>query len=192
MKIILVRHGDTQRGENGVYGDTAPLTELGHEQARKTGDLLSTMPITHVISSDARRALQTAEPLSGALRLDPVVIPELKEIDIGQAADGVTPFEYLDPVNFVLDCSHAGGETWDSFRTRVLNGLDILAETIGPGSTAAVFTHGGVKSVAMDHYAGREISRSMMTLFANGSISVVEKNGSDFVVHSVNDAAHLE
>ncbi len=192
MKIFLIRHGDTQRGENGVYGYSAPLTDLGHRQAKQTGEWLSNLAVTHVVASDAVRALQTAEPLSSALGIETTVIPELTEIDIGRPGDGVSPYTRKRLDEFVMDCSDMGGETWDVFRSRVLTGLDLLAGRFEPDATVAVFTHGGVKSVAIDHYSGREPSKVMTTMFENGSVSTVEGNGAGYIVHGVNEIAHLE
>ena len=193
MKLYLVRHGETQRGINGVYGYSAPLTKLGHEQAALTCEALSGLDITHIVSSDATRAIQTAEPLTAALNMMAIVIPELTEIDIGVPSDGVTPIsENRTPDGrYVMDCTHLGGESWDVFRDRVISGLGILADRFADDDVIAVFAHGGVKSVAIDHYFGREISPTMHTSYDNGSISVIETNGSGHIVHSNNNVSHL-
>lgn len=194
MKLYLVRHGETQRGQNGVYGYSAPLTDLGHKQASKASDALSGLGITHIVSSDAVRAVQTSAPLTVALNLTATVIPELAEIDIGFPSDGVTPItENKTPDGkYVMDCAHFGGESWDVFRERVISGLDILADRFADDDVIAVFTHGGVKSVALDHYFGIEPSRIMHRLFDNGAISLIESSGDGHVIHGVNDVAHLE
>lgn len=193
MRMYFVRHGETQRSPNGVYGYAAPLTGLGHAQAARACEALTGLDITHVVSSDATRAMQTAEPLTAALGLITNIIPELTEINIGKPSDGVTPiFENKTPDGrYVMDCLHLGGESWDAFRSRVMTGLGMLADRFAGDAVIAVFTHGGVKSVALDHYSGREISRTMHMLFDNGSISAVESNGAGYVVHSVNDISHL-
>lgn len=193
MKFHFVRHGETQRGENGVYGYSARLTDLGHSQAEKTGEALAGLNVTQIVSSDAVRAIQTAAPLQASLDLTVSVIPELTEINIGVPSDGVSPIaENKTPDGrYVMDCAHLGGESWDMFRDRVLSGLTILAERFAGDDVIAVFTHGGVKSVALDHYFGRDISQIMHTPYDNGSISTVELNGTGHVVHRVNDIAHL-
>ena len=194
MKLYFVRHGETQRGQNGVYGYSAPLTDLGHEQASKASDALSGRGVTHIVSSDAVRAVQTSAPLTVALNLAATVIPELSEIDIGIPSDGVTPItENRTPDGkYVMDCAHLGGESWDVFRNRVISGLEILADRFAGDDVIAVFTHGGVKSVALDHYFDREPSRIMHRLFDNGSISLIESNGIGHIVHSTNVVTHLE
>ncbi len=193
MKLFFVRHGDTLRGPNGVYGYEAPLTDLGFAQAEQTGRFMAGLGVTKIVSSDAVRALQTAEPLVNSLNLELNIVPELTEIDIGIPSDGVTPITENRTTDgrFVMDCTHLEGESWEVFRNRVLLGLSTLANSFASDDVLAVFTHGGVKSVAVDHYHGREISMTMHTLFNNGSISTVESTGIEHVVHGVNDISHL-
>lgn len=193
MKLYFVRHGDTQRGPNGVYGYDAPLSELGLAQAELTADFMATLGLTKIVSSDAVRALQTADPLVQSLKLQLDVIPELTEIDIGKPSDGITPIEENRTADgrFVMDCVHLGGESWDVFSSRVLAGIEILAKSYEKDDVVAVFTHGGVKSVAVDHYYSRELSMVMHTLFDNGSISTIESDGESHVIHGTNEVSHL-
>ncbi len=193
MKLYFVRHGDTQRGVNGVYGYSAPLSELGTVQAEQTARYMSQLRITHIASSDAVRALQTAEPFKQATGLSLDVIPELTEIDIGVPSDGISPIkENRTPDGrYIMDCTHLGGESWEQFRERVRSGLGILDDRFAGDDVIAVFTHGGVKSVALDHYLGREPTSIMHTPFDNGSISIVESADAGHVVHGVNDISHL-
>lgn len=121
------------------------------------------------------------------------VIPELTEIDIGKPSDGVTPIvENRTPDGrYVMDCAHLGGESWETFRERVRTGLGILDDRFAGDDVIAVFTHGGVKSVAVDHYSGNEPSRTMHTQYDNGSISTIEVSVTGHIVHAVNDVSHL-
>lgn len=193
MKLFLVRHGETQRGKNGVYGYSASLSDLGRSQADRTGRFMTELGITRIVSSDAVRALQTAEPLRVAMGMDLDVVPELTEINIGTPSDGVTPItENRTPDGrYIMDCAHLGGESWDQFRIRVHAGLSILQKRFAADDVVAVFTHGGVKSVALDHYSGREASRIMENQFDNGSISTFETVDSRHIVHAVNEVSHL-
>lgn len=193
MKLYFVRHGDTQREGNGTYGYKASLSDLGHTQAELACNALASRGVTHIVTSNATRAIQTAAPLVTNLGLVPMVVPELIEIDIGKSADGVTPLarKWTPEGHSILDFSHLGGESWNIFRDRVMTGLTLLADNFDEDATVAVFTHGGVKSVALDHYSGREVSQAMSILYGNGSISTIESNGSGHAVHIANDISHL-
>jgi probable phosphoglycerate mutase len=88
-RVLLLRHGQTAyNAETRFQGQTdVPLNQIGLSQAQASADrlapLLAGEPVT-VVSSDLRRALQTAEPL--AERLGIPVIPEarLREVFAGQ------------------------------------------------------------------------------------------------------------
>jgi broad specificity phosphatase PhoE len=193
MKLHFIRHGETQAGPNGTYGYSAPLTDLGHRQAAFASGALSSIGITHIVSSDARRAIQTAEPLVSELGLDRIEIPELTEIDIGAPSDGVTPFARTENADgeIVMDYSHCGGESFALFRDRVLSGLKILHDRFSGDDVIAVFTHGGVKNVAVDHYSGIELTEIMGTEYDNGSISSIDVSSTGNVIHRVNDSSHI-
>ena len=71
-RLIFVRHGESVHSIEGVIGGRQGcrgLTERGHDQARRLAarlvdELPAGEPIT-VYSSVLRRAVETAEPISG-------------------------------------------------------------------------------------------------------------------------------
>ena len=97
--IYLVRHGQTdfnlERRHHGQID--SPLTELGREQARRAGEMLTTLidPRDGVIfSSPLGRALQTARIIAdvAAIERSIIVDPDLMEIGMG-SAEGMTQAE---------------------------------------------------------------------------------------------------
>lgn len=194
MKLFFVRHGETQTAENGAYGYSARLTDLGRFQAERTSRFMAELGVTRIVASNAVRALETAEPLQQVSGIQIDVIPELIEIDIGKPSDGVTPIteNMTADGRYIMDCTHLGGESWEQFRDRVRTGLGILDDRFAGDELIAVFTHGGVKNIALDHYVGRQASRTMHTLFDNGSVSTIEAVDTGHVIHAVNDVSHLE
>ena len=83
MRVFFVRHGQSQHNlEKKASGwSTAPLSELGHEQARAIAPLFEGIKIDKVFSSDLLRARQTAaDVLPGC---DPVLSDKLREISVG-------------------------------------------------------------------------------------------------------------
>ncbi|KAJ4307290.1 hypothetical protein N0V88_000673 [Collariella sp. IMI 366227] len=116
MRLFLVRHGETVDNVAGVYAGTrdSPLTAHGVLQARRLGVHLASRsgsigPVTHLFSSDLRRAVETAESIlaaqtqpapllpgtsgaavadggaDGTPNLKLVQLPELRERDFGSA-----------------------------------------------------------------------------------------------------------
>jgi broad specificity phosphatase PhoE len=72
-RLIVWRHGNTDwNAEGRVQGQTdVPLNDLGRQQAVDAAELLATMRPTAIVSSDLRRAADTASAL-GALTGLPV------------------------------------------------------------------------------------------------------------------------
>lgn len=62
MRLILVRHGHTNDLKRGIIQGhrPVPLNTLGRRQAKRTGRALRAQPIRHILSSDSRRAAETA------------------------------------------------------------------------------------------------------------------------------------
>jgi probable phosphoglycerate mutase len=192
MRLYFIRHGETQTDEHGLYDDSSSLTELGRSQAERVAAALADKGITSVVTSPAARAIETARPLLAVAGITASVSDEFKEIDIGPlVTDGVPYRAIMEDDCFIMDCTHNGGESFELFRDRVLRGVNGLINGSSDHDATAVFTHAGVKSVAIDHCYGKEVSRAMRTFYANASISTVEVTGSGFRVADVDDIAHL-
>ena len=61
MQLLLVRHALPFRTQVGE-GSDPELSEEGWQQARRLPDALARFPVTRLVSSPQRRAVQTAEP----------------------------------------------------------------------------------------------------------------------------------
>lgn len=83
MELYAIRHGQSAANAIQAHAGWAqvPLTELGREQAAKTGELLKGMEFDRVIVSDLLRAKETAQiALPGRdFELD----PRLRETHVG-------------------------------------------------------------------------------------------------------------
>jgi len=85
VTLFLVRHGETvdnvrQIMQGQMQGE---LNERGREQARQVAVRLSSEKISAVISSDLRRAIQTAEIIAAPHGLSVQTTPLLRERDWG-------------------------------------------------------------------------------------------------------------
>jgi len=68
--VVLVRHAEKAASPQ----DDPPLTKAGKERARALVDALKDTKVTAIITSDAQRTRETAQPLAEALGLKPVVV----------------------------------------------------------------------------------------------------------------------
>ena len=157
VEVLLIRHGAslrTRAGEPGPltdgHGDPA-LAPEGLRQAQRLADGLRYEPIAAIFVSGLRRTVQTAAPLAEALGLEPVVVPDLREVHLGDWEDGafLERFEAGDEIALRTLAEERwnvipGAEAAADFGRRVHRGLDAVLASSAPGSRVAVFAHAAV------------------------------------------------
>ena len=145
MDLIIVRHGRPIRHEVDGEHETAdpPLSELGHQQAKRTADYLRTEGIDHIVASTMKRAHETAMPLADLLGLEVELIDDLKESDYKNKA--YIPIEEMDAdvAKFLEGDVHAQvfSDGLDAFEERVLRGFNHVIESNRSRKVVA-FCHG--------------------------------------------------
>jgi len=147
--LVLVRHGETDwNRENRFQGHAdTPLNDTGRAQARALADDLGEDSFAAVYTSPLARAAETTAILAGALGLEPLPDPALKEVDVGSWSGLTrTEIEARYPEGFARwrEYGHGwdDGETYDELGERVLTRLlDLGARH--PGAAVLAVTHGG-------------------------------------------------
>lgn len=192
MILTLIRHGETHSNASGTWqgqGDSQ-LSPLGLKQAELLGERLEHVHFDRVVSSDLRRAQETA-----ALLGKPYICePAFREIDLG-AWEGMTRSQvhaaFPDEVA-ALERGElipiGGGESWADVQRRTLAAIGDLRDE----EDVLVVAHGGVILTLMCALVGRPVGtvRPLGRLL-NTSMTVVEV-GADTVVHRYNDADHCD
>ena len=148
MAIYLLRHAETDANASRVVQvPGVPLSARGRAQAARLARRLREVGVAHVVSSDARRALETAESLRDAAGVPLTVDPDLA---------GRTPYAVLGVDIFAPDYEPPGGETWAGFHERVATvWARMLALAAGTPGDLAVVTHGLVcEAVLQRHLDG--------------------------------------
>ena len=144
-RLILLRHGRTawnaQRRFQGQLDP--PLDEVGRMQAYEVAALIASLRPELLVSSDAARALQTAELVGAAIGLAAQPDARLRERSLGHW-EGLTRDEVAEkyPDEFAdwlagRDVSRRGGETREQVAARALAAFHELPDT----GTAVVVTH---------------------------------------------------
>src|SRR5881275_847768 len=87
-ELFLIRHGDAIPDEDeiipsGVY-DNLSLSRTGREQAEALAERLSTLHFDGMYSSPLERCKETSAPLARRLGLTPIIVPDLREVRIGE------------------------------------------------------------------------------------------------------------
>jgi probable phosphoglycerate mutase len=174
-----------------------PLSERGVAQARELAERLAGRRLAGYYCSDLARTRQTAELIAGAVNLEPVPEPGLREIRLG-AWEGKTRDELMaeDPdlwAAWAIEPSWdmvPGGEGAEPFASWVVTTLARLRQR-HPGGDVLCITHGGVIQVAVLDVVGRSSRGMFPFLIENCSLTVIQRSGARTVVTAVNDTCHL-
>jgi probable phosphoglycerate mutase len=150
--FLLVRHGESMWNAEGRWQGHAdpPLSERGVAQAEALARALDRGATDLLLSSDLRRAWETAEIIGRAVALSPRRDPRLRELDVGRLS-GLTRAEIAarDPIELARFDSgdqraRAGGaESRAELRDRVRRAFRELVEE-WPGARVIAVTHLGV------------------------------------------------
>jgi probable phosphoglycerate mutase len=204
-EVILVRHGASAAAVPGepfeeLEGQSdPPLAPEGERQARLVADRLagSGERFAGLFVTPLKRTSQTAAPLAELTGLEPVVVPELREVGLGEWEGGELRIRAAerDPLFFEVIASERwdtipGAEPAEEFAARVSVGLQRVVDTVGPGSVAVAVVHGGVigeiartatssRPFAFVHADNCSVSR--LVVFGDGRQ----------LLRSFNDVAHL-
>lgn len=161
-RLVLWRHGRTAWNADGRFQgqEDIELDHAGHDQARHAARRLASLEPTMVLSSDLRRAADTAAVLarlSGAqLRFD----PRLRETHLGawqgltlaqareRFPDEVTAWSLGQPVR------RGGGETEDEVSRRVLEAVHETLTEVPAGATLVAVSHGSALRVGIGGLLG--------------------------------------
>ena len=190
--FYLVRHGESEANAARRFAgqSDSPLTARGRRQAETVAKELAKVKFDKVVSSDLSRTRDTAEIIARAQGVPVEIVPELREIDVGdrtgQTFDEVAGLPEWKDDGFV---AWPGGETLDQVLARTLAAIDKLAGE-NPGRTILVVGHGGVNRILLSHFLGilPRLERSPAT---NTSISVVVTDGKTHKVERLFAADHL-
>lgn len=200
--IILCRHGESEwnvaQRIQGQSPDAGGLTTTGRTQAHLLGRRLQRMQVDILISSDLRRALETARIAGIALGLQPSIDSRWREADIG-AWQGLHRDEARQrwPEEWEAarqgDVARGGGETYTQVQARVLAALgDLLAKH--PGQIIAVITHGGPIYACL----GAVLNHSFPEVFErlpanrNTSVTILRFEHGQVEPLDILDASHLD
>src|SRR5690349_11808168 len=143
MQVLLVRHALPLRSEHG-QGSDPDLSGEGLAQIERLPKALARFPISRVVSSPQRRAVQTAEPVAADRGLTVEIDDRFAEYD--RDLPVYIPVEQIRaemPEEWArLAQGHLPSAVdEDAFRARVRAAVDDLVAEADPDDTVAVFSH---------------------------------------------------
>ncbi|MBN2474218.1 MAG: histidine phosphatase family protein [Pirellulales bacterium] len=197
MLVYCVRHGESRYNAEGrIQGQSdVPLSDLGRRQGEAVAAALAELPIEAIYVSPLRRALQTAEPLAKALRLEIQTDPRLKEVHAGEFQDRLrSEIEREHPEVMARwrsgdpDFGLPGGETRRNLMRRGEEVFDEIRRA--DCQQVVVVAHGGLLVAALKALLEIPAHRHPFVLH-NGSISQLEFADGLVRLLSLNHTDHL-
>jgi len=192
MQVLLIRHALPLRSEHGEGADP-DLSEAGWAQVERLPEALARFPISRVVSSPQRRAMQTAEPVASARQLSVEIDDRFAEYDRDlpvyipiEQIKAERPEEWARLAQGHLPSAVDEG----AFRARVGAAVDDLVAAADPEDTVAVFSHGGVINGLL-----HSILRTEKILCVNvdyaGVTRLLSSRDGNLYVASVNGTEHV-
>lgn len=153
-RLVLLRHGQTEwNASDRMQGQIdTELSELGRRQAKDIAQQMAGCGAVHIVSSDLKRAHDTALAVSDTTGIDVATDPRLRETNLGEW-EGLTHYEVdaLAPgarVEWRMDANWAppGGESKLAVGARALPVVhELFTERADwPGHTIILVAHGGL------------------------------------------------
>lgn len=192
MQLLLVRHALPLRSDHGE-GSDPDLSETGFQQVARLPEALARFPISRVVSSPQRRAIQTAEPLAQACALPIDVEDRLAEYD--RDLTSYIPIEQIrtefpDEWARMAQGHLPSTVDEDAFRARVRGAIDDLVAAADPEETIAAFSHGGVINVVLHEILGTARLLSFPIDYASVTRLLFSRTG-QATVAAVNATEHV-
>jgi 2,3-bisphosphoglycerate-dependent phosphoglycerate mutase len=199
-ELLFIRHGETDWNRQQRFQGQidVPLNATGHLQAARLGARLAGEPPDLLVSSDLRRARDTAAPLAVAWAQTPLLIQGLREQSFGllEGLDVPTiqarhPELWARWLDHAADFALPGGESLRTFHARVLAAVRELAGA-HPGRRIAVVTHGGVLDMLWRSAHGLPLDGLRQCEIPNTGLNRLRWLEGTLRIEQWADASHLE
>ena len=147
--FLYLRHGQSESNVRGLIGGATDyaLTDQGRDEARSAGERLRRQVISAIYTSPLQRAYDTAcivAEAHGGISVN--VHDDLRERTLGV-------WEGQPISEFVRGVTPEGGESIESFRSRIIGSLD----TIEAPPSVLLVAHAGVYRVLREYLVGADV-----------------------------------
>jgi probable phosphoglycerate mutase len=179
--LLLIRHGENEFVKTGKMAGRLPgvhLNERGRQQATDLAEALKDIPLKAIYSSPLERAMETAEPIAAACKLEIQLRPDLMDTDIGKwqgrslkALSRMKKWKIVQraPSRFTFP----EGESFQQNQTRIVSCLDEIAARHKPKDIVAVVFHADPIKLAVAYYLGMPLDHFQRLACDTGSVTVL-------------------
>lgn len=194
MKLIIVRHGETEENRAGIIQGHFPgvLSELGREQARKLAKRLKNEKIDLIISSDLARALDTAKEIVKFHANTDLVPDERLRERYFKKFEGKRKKDLRIPKNArLIDyCNEEDIESDEEVFTRVKSLIKNILEK--EEENILLVGHMGVCKFVVATLLNKEIENLRGMKLKNTSVSIFEREDEKIKMRLLNCTEHLK
>jgi probable phosphoglycerate mutase len=180
--IFLLRHGAIQTVKDGkryIGWQDIALSDEGVLQARKWADYFVGIALKEIYCSDLVRCLETARMIGDRCSLEPKVLSELREINLGdwdgERFDTVRvlyPQSFLERGKHIADHRPPKGESFGDLQERVWPVFESIAQRLS-GHTL-IITHAGVIRVLICRILGMPLANLFCIGQVYGALNIIE------------------
>lgn len=202
MKIYFVRHGESTANDERIYSGhlDVELTEKGKNQAIKCKEFLKDIEFQHVVSSDLKRARDTAQIICEERDIEINESKDLREMNFG-IWEGLSNSQIIEKykeqynmwINDYTNLKAPEGESLKEFYHRAVSAYDDIKskyiiksnESIDEenDNNILVVSHSGVIKSLISYEMGNGLDGYWKYAIENCSVSVIEydKTGYGFL-----------
>ncbi len=193
-KIFLLRHGEVhaETDQKRFIGQLdLPLSDLGRHQARCWRKSLADTPITHIISSDLSRCMETARIVAADRSMEVTPLAALREIHLGRW-DGMAFREVKNrwPEAFQkrgVDMSRfrpPAGESFQDLQQRV---VPVFEKAVAQaGKHILIVAHAGVNRMILCYLLGMPVENLFRIAQGCGAMNLIERKAGEYRIASIN------
>ena len=177
-RVVVLRHGETGHNAAGIWQghlDTE-LSPLGRRQAEAAGPAVAALRPTRIVSSDLRRALDTALAVGRATGLEVTPDARFREVDVGRwqgltnaEVDAGWPQERAAVLRGEDVPRGVTGESASDVLRRVAAALEDHLGALGPGECLVIGTHGAAGRTLVARLLGLEVDHAWRLLGGLGN-----------------------
>lgn len=199
IRLLLVRHGETDWNSQGLYQGRSDieLNQVGLQQAAKLTRRLSSASIDVIYSSDLKRAAQTAQTVAISRNMTVMPRTELRELDLGEFEG--KRFDEIEQQYVPLeqlwrqgdwDVGASGGETLNQLRERICRFVVDIKQAHEQG-TILIMAHGASLRTLICCLVGIDYKHWWRIQLDGASLSIIDVYPERAVVVLLNDTCHL-
>jgi broad specificity phosphatase PhoE len=201
IRILLIRHGETDWNRNGRFQGRSdlPLNQKGRDQAHALASALKDEPLTAIYSSPLTRALETAHFIKDFHPSVPLFEEEgLMEMNLGEF-EGMEAqrwvVEYPDFIKRWRDTPASvampGGESLQEVQTRAIQTLERITRRYPGEGTLLLCSHNFVNRTLLCYALNIPLDRFREVRQETAALNILYVQGQQFRAEVVNECSHL-